>query len=93
MIESAEEFVRLRCSEDPAEYNRAAHEEASEQTWREVIARFPEMRVRVAHNKTVPLNILEELRGDDEWVRSMVRAKRSWARAHPEDAKRLGDPE
>lgn len=48
----------------------------------------------VAQNKTVPLVILEELRGDpDERVRSVLRAKRSWARAHPEDAKRSANPE
>jgi hypothetical protein len=94
VIESAEEFVRLWTSEDPSEYARAAHDEATVETWRDVIERFTEMRFWVAQNKTVPLVILEELRSDpDEQVRSMVRAKRSWARAHPEDAKRRGDPE
>jgi hypothetical protein len=73
VIASAEEFVRLRTSDDPADYGRAAHDEATEETWREVIKRFPEMRFWVAQNKTVPLNILEELRMDpDERVRSMV---------------------
>lgn len=93
VIESAGEFVRLRSSADPGESQRAAHDEASERTWRDVIARFPEMRVWVAQNKTVPLSVLEDLRTDpDERVRSMVRAKGEWRRAHPEDAKRLGDP-
>jgi hypothetical protein len=94
MIESADEFVRPRTSADPAEYRSAAHDEAVERTWRDVIARFPEMRFWVAQNKTVPLSVLEDLRSDpDERVRSMVRAKRVWRRAHPEDAKRQGDPE
>lgn len=94
MIESADEFVRLRTSDDPAEYRRAAHDDAAERTWRDVIARFPEMRFWVAQNKTVPLSVLEDLRNDpDERVRSMVRAKGLWRRAHPEDAKRLGDPD
>jgi hypothetical protein len=94
VIESAEEFVRLRTSEDPDEYGRAAQDHASEGTWREVIARFPDMRVWVAQNKTVPLSILEELRNDPDLnVRSMVRAKGTWKRAHPDDFKRLGDPE
>lgn len=85
---------RLRTSEDPDEHGRAAHDEASEDTWRDVIDRFPDMRVWVAQNKTVPLAILEELRSDpDVQVRSMVRAKGTWKRAHPEDFKRLGDPE
>lgn len=94
VIESAEEFVRLRNSKDPDEYGRAAHDEASEDVWRDVVERFPDMRFWVAQNKTVPLSILEALRHDpDERVRSMVRAKGTWARAHPEDAKRLGDEE
>ena len=89
VIDSAEEFVRLRSSENPAEYNRAALEEASEGTWRDVIERFPEMRFWVAQNKTVPLEVLEILRHDpDERVRRMVRSKRSWARAHPDDTSR-----
>jgi hypothetical protein len=91
VIESAEEFVRLRTSTDPAEYQRAAHDEAAERTWQDVIARFPEMRFWVAQNKTVPLSVLEDLRNDpDEKVRAMVRARRAWMRAHPEDARRLG---
>ncbi len=89
MIGSAEEFVRLRTSDDPAEYNRAARDQATESTWRDVIERFPDMRFWVAHNKTVPLSVLEILRQDpDDRVRDMVTSKRSWARAHPDDATR-----
>lgn len=92
MIESAEEFVRLRTSEEPTEYRRAAHDDASEDTWRDVVERFPDMRFWVAQNKTVPLSILETLRDDpDERVRVMVRAKGTWARAHQDDAKRMDD--
>lgn len=91
MIESADEFVRLRASEDQEEYERAAHDEASDATWLDVIERFPDMRRWVAHNKTVPLRILEVLRQDpDEDVVWMVRKKRSWTRAHPEDSGRQG---
>jgi hypothetical protein len=94
VIESADEFVRLRISEEPTEYRRAAKEPAAEAIWREIIDRFPQVRFWVVQNKTVPLSILEVLRRDpDERVRSLVRAKRSWARAHPEDSMRLGDPE
>jgi hypothetical protein len=93
VIESAEEFLRLRTSDDPDQYRQAAHDQASEGTWRDVIDRFPDMRVWVAQNKTVPLPILEELRNDpDVRVRSMVRATGIWKRAHPDDFKRLGDP-
>jgi len=77
MIETAEEFFRLRTSDDPAEYQRAAHDEAPETVWREVVDRFPEMRLWVAHNKTVPLRILETLAHDpDGGVRFMVASKR-----------------
>lgn len=44
MIESAEEFVRLRRSPLSDDYRRAAHEEAPIQVWVDVLARFPEMR-------------------------------------------------
>ena len=86
VIESADEFVRLRTSADPAEYHRAVTDEAAEGTWREILDRFPKMRFWVAQNKTVPFSVLEKLRTDpDEKVRSMVRAKGAWRRVHPED--------
>jgi hypothetical protein len=77
VIESAEEFVRLRSSEDPEEYGLAAIEPAPEAVWLEVIARFPEMRPWVAHNKTVPLSILKILADDEDAdVRAAVASKR-----------------
>ena len=76
MIESAEEFRRLRISDDPEEYNRAAHGNASLETWLEVIERWPDMREWVAHNKTVPVAVLEKLAYDpDPRVRSTVATK------------------
>lgn len=76
-IESAEEFVRLRTSEDPHDYRRAASEDAAESVWREVVAGNAEMRFWVAQNKSVPLSILRLLAVDaDPRVRSMVAAKR-----------------
>jgi hypothetical protein len=65
MIESADQFVLLRTSEDIELYQRAANESATEGTWQEVIEKYPDMRVWVARNKTVPLNILEILSRDD----------------------------
>jgi hypothetical protein len=77
VIESAEEFVALRTSERPTEYHRAAHEEAPEHVWRDVIARYPDFRRWVAHNKTVPVAILETLaRDSDPTVRWAVAQKR-----------------
>jgi hypothetical protein len=77
MIDSAAEFVRLRTSEQPAEYRRAAAEEAPLAVWLQVVAAYPEMRFWVAHNKTVPLAVLELLATDpDVRVREMVARKR-----------------
>lgn len=77
MINSAEEFVLLQTSEARNEYIRAAHEEAPDFVWMDIISRFPEMREWVAHNRTVPLNILEILARDmNESVRATVASKR-----------------
>jgi hypothetical protein len=77
MILSAEEFACLRLSLVESEYNRAATEEAPLQVWLDVLAQFPELREWVAHNKTVPLEILQILAEDpDERVRCVVAGKR-----------------
>lgn len=81
MISSADEFSRLRRSIDPDEYGRAAREEATAKVWLEVIARYPDMREWVAHNKTVPLQILAVLaRDSDRRVRQAVAMKRKLSR-------------
>jgi hypothetical protein len=77
MIGSADEFVRLRTSDEPDEYGRAARDEASEGVWLEVVRVYPEMRRWVAHNKTVPMSVLNLLAVDqDEDVRMAVARKR-----------------
>lgn len=77
MIESADEFVRLRGSSDPQDHRRATLEEASEQVWLEIVSRYPEERVGVAQNKSVPLSVLEVLISDpDARVRFIVAMKR-----------------
>jgi hypothetical protein len=77
VIETAEEFVRLRTSQAASDYNRAAREPAALEVWLDVIARFPDMRQWVAHNKTIPMEILRHLADDpDRDVRLSVLAKR-----------------
>ncbi|WP_184060366.1 hypothetical protein [Sphingomonas aerophila] len=77
MIGSADEFVRLRTSDEPDEYRRAAMDEAPESVWLEVVQAYPEMRRWVAHNKTVPMSVLDLLAADqDEDVRIAVAQKR-----------------
>lgn len=77
MITSAEEFVRLRGSENSEEYLRAAGDQAPLAVWLDVVSRFPEMRAWVAHNRTVPLEVLEVLARDiSASVRATVAEKR-----------------
>jgi len=73
MIQSAEEFVRLRTSSDPLDYRRATHDEATEDVWREIVRDYPAMREWVANNKTTPPAVLRILAEDlDPKVRMTV---------------------
>jgi hypothetical protein len=77
MIDSAEEFVRLRTSEGPEDYNRAANEAATVEVWKDVIRRFPDMKQWVIHNKQIQLEILELMARDTSAsIRSCVADKR-----------------
>lgn len=68
--------MTLRTSEDPELYRRAAEEEAPLDVWMAVIQEHPEMRTWVAHNRTVPIAILEVLARDrDAAVRWVVASK------------------
>ena len=76
----------MRTSEIEEEHHRAAHDDAPIEVWLEVIRKFPEMRFWVAHNKTVPIKILEILsRDENPQVRSFVASKRKL----PEDIQLL----
>ena len=92
MIGSADEFLRLRCSGDPSDYRRAASEPAALSVWLELIDRYPDSRVWVARNKTVPVGVLSILAGDpNPQVRHAVSTKRKLT---PELLERLsGDPD
>jgi hypothetical protein len=77
MINSSEEFVALRRSQDYRQYQRAAHDSAPEEVWIDVINNYPDMKEWVVHNKTVPVSILRMLAGDpDSRVRFAVATKR-----------------
>jgi len=76
MIRDAEEFIRLRTSDTPADYQRAATDEVPIEVWHEIIQHHPDMRSSVAHNKTVPVEILTILARDaDPSVRLSVAMK------------------
>jgi hypothetical protein len=73
MIATADEFVRLRGKND----ERATRDAAPEAVWMDIIRKYPDMRVWVAHNKTVPASVLEVLASDsDPDVRLVVAMKR-----------------
>jgi hypothetical protein len=76
MIRDAEEFIRLRTSATPADYQRAATDEVPIEVWHEIIQHHANMRSWVAHNKTVPEEILTILARDpDPDVRLSVAMK------------------
>ena len=76
MIESVEQFITLRNSENPIDYGRAADEPVADNVWPELI-RHREMRTWAALNKHVPLCILSVLAKDeDPSVRAAVAMKR-----------------
>jgi hypothetical protein len=78
-ITSAEEFIRLRQSKDPAECNHSAWAALPLPVWRDLVRNHPDMRFWVAHNRTVPPEILAELIKDPDWqVRDRVASKRDW---------------
>lgn len=74
MINSVEEFIRLRRSEVPEEYYRANHDEAPSEVWMDVYRSRPDLAVYIALNQSaVPGEVLELLARDPEWgVRSTV---------------------
>lgn len=73
MITSAEEFARLRRSDEPEEYNRANDEDAPLAVWLDVYRKYPEFRKYIAMNGTSPVEILRILADDEDWlVRSVV---------------------
>jgi hypothetical protein len=81
MILNANEFLDLRTSLLQEDYLRAATDSATAGVWLEVIRRFPEMKVWVARNKTIPKDILELLSLDcDQDVRLAVAMKNKLSR-------------
>jgi len=76
MIRDAEEFIRLRTSATPTDYQRAATDEVPIEVWHEIIQHHSNMRSWVAHNKAVPAEILTILAHDpDPEVRLSVAMK------------------
>ncbi|GHE31145.1 hypothetical protein GCM10017778_11960 [Streptomyces vinaceus] len=88
-IDSVEEFIRLRRSEDPAERDRSARAAMPLTVWRQLVRKHSEMRFWAAHNRTCPPEIMTELSKDADWrVRQRVLGKRS---CPPEIMRQLAD--
>lgn len=64
MIKNADEFIRLRKSKDPEEYDRTNHEFVPDEICLEVIAKDPEMKEYIADNPSISLNIIRYLAND-----------------------------
>ena len=78
MIETVDEFIRLVESDDPAERRRAAWEAADLQVWMTLVTEHPEMRFWVAHNRTIPQEVMQVLAADEDWrVRDRIATKNS----------------
>lgn len=77
MIVSAEEFIKLRTSDKKEEQDRASRDHADNRVWLDIIKNYPEYKVWIVHNKTIPVDILESLAKDEEIeVREAVARKR-----------------
>jgi len=77
MIESADEFLKLRESDVASEQYRASHDGADISVWLDIIKSHPEFKIWVIHNKTVQIEVLEMLCVDENpEVRSAIARKR-----------------
>lgn len=77
MINTADEFITLRQSDDMDNQYRASHDKAEIDVWLDIIRNYPDFKIWVIHNKTIQIEILELLCTDkDHNVRSNVARKR-----------------
>lgn len=77
MIRTAAEFVELCESHDPEDINKTLSESAVFEIWVEIVESYPERRIDVAQNRTIPQEIILILAScGDETVRSLIAQKR-----------------
>ncbi|MDX6019778.1 hypothetical protein SIL08_05705 [Scandinavium sp. V105_16] len=75
-INSVEEFLELINSDDPANRMRSGTESASLSVWLNIIEKYPEFKVWVARNRTVPKEVIGILCVDpDPIVRHAISIK------------------
>lgn len=77
MISSTEEFIKLCSSQDAEAINRTMSDNATIETWTQIIDTYPGRRIDVAQNRTIPDEIMRILAScDDPIVRSLIAQKR-----------------
>lgn len=71
MICRAEDYIALLESDDV--YEPSPYDEATEEVWLDIVARFPQAHRAVSHNKTTPEAVIRALYSiGDEIVRSQL---------------------
>ncbi|GAA0994800.1 hypothetical protein [Subtercola frigoramans] len=96
MIESADQYKEWFDEPDSIErYRKLQNQPASTGTWLAIVDRFPECRLSVARNRTIPVEVLEALRNDSDYgVQRAVRSSQTWHDTHENDHNsRQIDPE
>jgi hypothetical protein len=86
MISTAQEFLVLMRSKDPADRHRFRHDSAPIEVWRELITRHSFANEWVALNKASPVEILREIASDS---RAAVRSTVAMTRRITEDIQEM----
>lgn len=77
MINSSDEYMKLRSSYNHADCERSVCDTAEISTWIEIINNYRDSKGWVVQNKTIPIEILRILAADsDAQVRAVVASKR-----------------
>lgn len=95
VIDSADEFKQWWDAPLSLERVQALRQPVPESVLRDVVKRFPECRADVAQRRDTPVDVLAQLRRDeDEWTQWRVRTNERWLADHPDDGEPwLDDPE
>ena len=72
MIKSPHEFKQLCLSEEKEKQDRIKNDEASIETWLEIIENYPSLKSAVILNKNLPHEILREVELSSWWIANCV---------------------
>lgn len=68
MIDNANEWIRLRSSDDSDDNYRAATETVPLAVWMQIHSKAPDLRAFIAYNRTSPPEMLAILARDENWL-------------------------